>query len=102
METYKVVIKNGWEYWYNEAGEFHRNGGPAASRPLTGFNAYYQDGKLHREDGPAITYSDGRGYYYLRGKEYTKEDWEKATSSIQSCNGKIVEIDGKQYRLEEI
>jgi hypothetical protein len=31
--------------------------------------SYYKEGKLHREDGPAIEYPNGDKIYYLKGKE---------------------------------
>jgi hypothetical protein len=34
-------------------------------------------GQLHREDGPAIEYADGYKQYYLNGKEYPFEEWER-------------------------
>jgi hypothetical protein len=33
-----------------------------------GYQTWYQNGKLHRTDGPAIIYSDGTKYWYLNGK----------------------------------
>ncbi len=36
--------------------------------PIIGDQKWYLDGKLHREDGPAIIYADGREAYYVNGK----------------------------------
>ena len=36
-----------------------------------GTKAWYQNGKFHREDGPAIEYADGRKYWYQNGR-FTK------------------------------
>ena len=33
-----------------------------------GAKHWYRDGKLHREDGPAIEYADGGKEWYLNGK----------------------------------
>ena len=33
---------------------------------------WYQDGKLHRTDGPAIEYANGDKYWYIEGEEYTR------------------------------
>jgi len=68
------------------------------------FEYYYIDGEPHRVDGPAYIhyYKDGSvsfEHYYLDGKEYTKEEWEAKTTT---CSGKVVEIDGKKYKLTEI
>ena len=56
------------------------------------------NGDLHREDGPAVEYADGpEREWWLNGKEVTEQEVMKS-----SCVGKIVEIDGKRFRLEEI
>lgn len=36
------------------------------------------DGKPHREDGPAVIYSDGDEWYYLNNNYYSNEDYNKA------------------------
>ena len=51
----------------DEAGRWHREGGPALVCS-TGTEAWYRHGKLHREDGPAIV-DPGSGYkaWFLDG-----------------------------------
>ena len=34
------------------------------------------DGKRHREDGPAVEYSNGRKYWYLNGKLYRERGYK--------------------------
>ena len=34
------------------------------------------DGKLHREDGPAIECTNGNKAWFLKGKQYSKEEYE--------------------------
>ena len=68
---------------------------------VSGSKYWYLNGKLHREDGPAIEYADGSKFWYLDGKRYSEADWKKAVNP-DSCDGKTVEIDGKKYRLTEI
>ena len=120
-ETYEVrVYSDGEKHWYLE-GKLHRTDGPAVEHP-NGEKHWYLEGKRHRTDGPAIEYSDGTKYWclegkshrtdgpavehpdgekhwYLEGKKYSQEDWEKLVSPKESCEGKIVEIDGKKYKL---
>jgi hypothetical protein len=41
---------------------------------------WYQNGKRHREDGPAIEYAHGSKYWYINGKQInctTQEEFEK-------------------------
>jgi hypothetical protein len=63
---------------------------------------WYLDGKYHREDGPAVEYTNGTKYWYLDGKELTETDWRKQIQKTKApCVGKIVEIDGVKYKLVE-
>ena len=119
-KTYKVIVyENGSkEWWLN--GKLHREDG-SAIECADGTKEWYLNGKCHREDGPAIEYADGSkewcldgkwhredgpaieggGYkaWYLNGEKLTKAEFMKRTNSR---NGKIVEIDGKKYKLTEV
>ena len=35
---------------------------------------WWLNGKLHREDGPAVEYAYGDKYWYLNGEEVTEEE----------------------------
>ena len=59
------------------------------------------EGELHREDGPAIEYASGNKSWYLSGEKLTEEEFNERMNPT-SCSGKIVEIDGKKYKLTEI
>ena len=59
---------------------------------------WYFNGKYHRVDGPAVELSNGYKEWYLNGKEVTEEQVLNNTS----YHGKVVEIDGKKYKLEEV
>jgi hypothetical protein len=54
-----------------------------------------------REDGPAIEYASGSKSWYLSGEKLTEEEFNERMNPT-SCSGKIVEIDGKKYKLTEI
>ena len=123
---YKVrVSKDGHKYWYQN-DKLHRLDGPAIEYP-NGSKAWYQNGKLHRldgpaceladgskewylndklhrEDGPAIEWADGSKSWYLNGKGLSHAKWKKKVAKLNSpsCNGKVVEIEGKKYRLMEV
>ena len=36
---------------------------------------WYLNGKLHREDGPAVIHPNGRQEWYLNGQPYTFNAW---------------------------
>jgi hypothetical protein len=54
-------------FYYNN-GLLHREDGPAMIF-ASGTKYWLQNGKLHREDGPAVEWSDGRIWFYINGAE---------------------------------
>ena len=123
MKTYKVTVDVfNTIRWYNEQGKLHREDGPAvesangtkvwyrndrrhredgpAVECANGDKFWYRNGQRHREDGPAIEYADGRKYWYINDKELTETEFNARTND--NCNGKVVEIDGKKYKLTEV
>ncbi|MCR4330295.1 MAG: hypothetical protein NUV49_00170, partial [Patescibacteria group bacterium] len=50
----------------------HREDGPAIEWS-DGSQHWYLNGKLHREDGPAIVYSDRTQHWYLNGKLHRED-----------------------------
>ena len=115
------IYKNGTKYWFLN-GEYHREDGPAIEF-ATGTKEWYLNGNLHREDGPAVECADGDKFWYLNGKlhrkdgpacefangtkewylyngELTEEEFISRTSS--ACIGKVVEIDGRKYKLTPV
>jgi hypothetical protein len=121
MKTYKVIVDdygtkhwyhndkrhredgpaiewaNGDKHWYHN-NKLHREDGPAIEL-INGTKHWYHKGKLHREDGPAIERTNGDKEWHINGKELTEAEFNART---KSCNGKIVEIDGKKYKLQEV
>ena len=93
------VHENGSKHWYQN-GVRHREDGPAVEH-FDGTKEWWLSGKLHREDGPVIEYSDGSEYWNFSGKGLTEQEiLEKMNASNSS--EKVVEIDGKKYKLVEI
>ena len=75
MKTYKVdVYDNGDKHWY-------------------------LNGKLHREDGPAVERADDSKSWYLNDEELSEAKFNARTKPTPSCEGKVVEIDGVKYKL---
>ena len=71
MKTYTVkVYNNGSKIWYLN-GKLHREDGPAVEYD-NGDKIWFLNCKLHREDGPAIEYVNGYKEWYLRGKQYSE------------------------------
>ena len=87
--------------WYNDVEQLHREDGPAIEY-ADGSKSWWINGKHHREDGPAIEREDGYKAWYINGKRMSEEEHRKQMQKDQSCSGKVVEIDGKQYKLMEV
>lgn len=106
MKTYKVVVTEaGSIHWYNEKDQYHCEHGPAIEY-FNGAKCWYQNGEPHRLDGPALECADGTKFWYIEGKEYTEAGFKKKVKELKnpkpSCDGKVVTIEGKQYKLTEI
>ena len=97
-----VEYADGYKAWWVN-GKRHREDGPAIEW-ADGSKEWWLNRKLHRENGPAIERANGTKEWYLNDIKYSEEQWKKEIAKIKnknSCNGKIVEIDGKKYRLIE-
>lgn len=54
----------------------------------------YRSLKIHRQDGPAIEYTDGIKEWYINGERLTEQEFN---SRKTPCDGKIIEVDGTIY-----
>ena len=61
-----------------------------------GSQAWYLNGKLHREDGPAIIHANGSQFWCLNGKELRELEFNNRN---RPCVGKVVVVDGIKYTL---
>jgi hypothetical protein len=98
MKEYKVVVTGDFTKWYNLEGKLHREDGPAIECS-NGDKYYYINGKSHREDGPAIERANGTKSYYINDEELTEEEFNSRT---KTCEGKVVEIEGVKYKLSKV
>lgn len=97
-KTYEVrVYETGTKEWCLN-GSRHREDGPALEYS-TGTKQWWLNGKHHREDGPAIEWANGDKEWWLNGESLPEAEFltHKTTYS-----GKVVEIDGKKYKLTEV
>lgn len=113
-------------FWYKDAERkiLHREGGQPAVEHTNGNKSWYLNGKLHREDGPAVEHANGDKFWYLNGKEHREDGpaieyangvrlWfldgiemsgpdefeARLKNKAKSCADKVIEIDGKKYKL---
>ena len=83
------VFDDGDECYFDENGYWHRPNNKPAYISSSGYTEYWVHGKLHRTDGPAFIYPDGREYFFLDHIRYTKEDYWK---EIERRNSPITEM----------
>lgn len=72
------IDSSGTKYWYNEQGRSHRQDGPAVEWS-DGAKYWYENGRRHRLDGPAIEYVNDRKYWFIHGRELTEADHKLLT-----------------------
>jgi hypothetical protein len=67
-----------------------------------GYNGWFLNGKLHREDGPATEYASGTKYWYLNGEKVTEEEHKRKTSKVvEMTMEEINKALGKQVKVVE-
>ena len=71
----------------------HRDDGPAVIYN-DGRKKWYKNGKLHREDGPAFIYADGSSEWYKNGKRHRDD----GPAVIYNHGRKAWYKDGKRHR----
>jgi hypothetical protein len=103
-QVYKVVVVNnpsvyptGRTEWYNESGILHREDGPAVEFS-NGEKRWYINGKLHRTDGPALIHENGDMFWYFEGKFHRENgpaiETKNGGSKDWYLNGKLHRTDG--------
>jgi YD repeat-containing protein len=111
--TYKVVIENGNESWYDCNGkqiyyknsdgyeywqEYDSNGNKIHYKNSNGYEWWRE----YDSNGKETHIKDSKGHeewYDSNGNRISKEEFEQIHGS---CDGKVVTIEGKQYRLLKI
>lgn len=68
------IYDNGFKCWYLN-GKLHREDGPAMEWAV-GSKEWYLNGKYHREDGPACEWAGGSKEWYLNGQKYTEAEFK--------------------------
>jgi hypothetical protein len=92
------VYEDGDKHWYLN-GKLHREDGPAVERS-DGHKSWYLNGKRHREDGPAIEWSDGDKFWCLNDEYLTEEEFnERMTPTVEMTMAQISEALGKNVKV---
>ena len=80
---YCTKYADGRKEWYKD-GKLHRDDGPAIEC-ADGSKHWYKDGKLHRDDGPAIEWANGSKEWYKDGKIIKINTEEDAGKDLNVC-----------------
>jgi len=86
-------------WWVDD--KLHRLDGPAVEY-ADGSKEWWVNGKRHRLDGPAIEYADGYKEWWVDNKKMTEKEFNEYIKPKSSCEGKVIEVDGKKYKLVSI
>ena len=79
---YRIEVNTYGTRWYRNAmGQLHRDDGPAVEWS-NGTKSWYQNGLRHRTDGPAIEYSDGGKVWYINGEELTQAEFNQRVKNV--------------------
>lgn len=96
-----VTTSDGTRIYYNHAGQFHREDGPAVIYTDTSC-FWYQNDLRHREDGPAAVWSDGDLHWFQQGLLH-REDGPavvRANGTVQQWYLRGVQYTEKQYHQQ--
>jgi hypothetical protein len=99
--TVKVHIYGDREWFQN--GKLHRLDGPAIEY-ADGHKIWYQNDKRHREDGPACEYADGGKSWYIHGRVLTEEEFNNRNNKVEVTLkdvAKAMNIDIDKLRIKE-
>jgi hypothetical protein len=95
IEYIVKVDDNGSSCWYLN-GKIHREDGPAVES-YDGSRYWYLNGNYHREDGPAIEHTNGTRQWYLNGLRHREDG-----PAIEHTNGtRYWYLNGVEYTEEE-
>jgi antitoxin component YwqK of YwqJK toxin-antitoxin module len=90
-----VTTERNGKITYKLNGKLHREDGPAVIYG-SGRQVWYQNGKLHRDDGPAIIYVSRLQEWYQNGKLHRDDGPAYINGDCQEWyqNGKMHRLDG--------
>jgi hypothetical protein len=87
---------NGGKKWFLN-GKLHREDGPALEK-ANGDKEWFLNGKRHREDGPAVEWADGTKVWCLNGIRHREDG-----PAVERANGdKVWWLNGKATTALEV
>jgi hypothetical protein len=98
----KSIVEDvlGKKFWYIN-GKLGREDGPAVEYSFRrGDKFWYINGKRHREDGPAVEISNGTKMWYLDDVRLTEEEFTKKVKKKKFIDVEIETL--KSYGIEVV
>ena len=74
MKITKDIDIFGTIRYYNEQGQLHREDGPAIEWS-DGYKEWYINGERHREDGPAVEWTSGYKEWHINDIVYSEQEF---------------------------
>ena len=93
---------DGYKRWLLPNGKRHREDGPAVEY-TDGTKFWCRNGKLHREDGPAVEYANGYKEWWLNDKQYTEEEFNRATKKDvpEYTMEEVIKLIGHEFKIKK-
>jgi hypothetical protein len=92
------IDSDGCKFWEVD-GKLHRENGPAIEAK-SGTKVWYINGLQHRDDGPAMETHCGKKVWFKHGKAH-REDGPAVEDEVNGLNLKEWWIDGVKYSEQE-
>ena len=97
--TYKVRVHDDGDKEWLLNGKLHREDGPAIEYS-NGTKKWFLNDERHREDGPAIDCYDGTKHWYLNNVEYSEEEFNKKMSpAIEMTVAEVGKALGREVKI---
>ena len=80
---YRIEVdSSGTRWYYNSAGQLHRDDGPAVEWN-NGTKSWYQNGNRHRTDGAAVEYANGYKEWFINGRMVSEADFNQLVGQYE-------------------
>ena len=101
--VYIMINEYGDKFYFSDKKmtRLHRENGPAMEY-ANGSKAWWINNNRHRLDGPAVECADGYKAWWVNGERLSEKKFNRRMNPKSSCAGKVIEVDGKKYKLTAI
>jgi len=103
MKSFKNVSVDGTVEYRNKDGKYHREDGPAVEY-TNGDKFWYINGKRHREDGPAAEFDEGDKFWFLNGERHREDgpaiEWSNSNDEYFLNGKKLPEAEFLKWQFK--